>query len=211
MIDMWINIKYNEYIISEWVVIIGIRDVEKAKTRKKIIDATEYLIKRRGFVRISSKEISKECGVSQGSIFLHFKTKDGLLTTILDSNIDYLEDNIKELCNPKDSKESFIRSLLDSMASAEDILARIYRDYSYLDQDLQKRINNLEITIKNLIYENIKQDSKSNLSIVDSFIAIDAFLSQIKDYLISKETFTTSNSVMRQKRGRITKLHKMLF
>ena len=65
--------------------------------------------------------------------------------------------------------------------------------------------------IKNLIFDNYKKNPKSDLGIVDSFIAIDAFLSQIKDYLMSKETFTTANSVMRQKRGRISKLYKILF
>lgn len=190
---------------------MGVRDVEKAKTRQKIIDATEYLIRKRGFVRISSKEISKECGVSQGSIFLHFQTKDKLLTTILDSNIDSLDNSIKELCIATNTQELFLKNLLDSISSFEDILSRIFRDYSYLDSDLKKRIDNLEIVIKNLVYENCKYNELKKMSIVDSFIAIDAFLSQIKDYLISKETFTTSNSVMRQKRGRITKLHKMLF
>ncbi len=208
---MWIIIKYNEYIFSEWVVIISIRAVEKEKTRNKIIDATEYLIRRRGFVKISSKEISRECGVSQGSIFLHFKTKDGLLTTILNSNIDFLEKTINENCNTDDNQDIFIKSLLDSISLSEDILSRIYRDYSYVDHELQKRIDNLEMKMKNLIYDNYKKNSKKSLSIVDSFIAIDAFLSQIKDYLNSKDTFTTSNSVLRQKRGRVTKLYKMLF
>jgi predicted transcriptional regulator len=48
MIDMWKNIHYNESKVSEWVVIISTRIVEKAKTRQKIIDGTEYLVRRRG-------------------------------------------------------------------------------------------------------------------------------------------------------------------
>lgn len=193
------------------MVIINKRTVEKEKTRQRIIDATEFLIRRRGFVKISSNEISKECGVSKGSIFLHFGTKDSLLKAILDRNIDKLEDTIHEQCIITNTQEFFLKNLLDSISLYEDILSRMFRDYSYLDIETTKRIDNLEVTIKNLIYENFKRNSKKILSIVDSFISIDAFLSQIKDYLISKETFTTSNSIMRQKRGRISKLYKMLF
>lgn len=185
--------------------------MEKAKTRDKIISATEYLIRQKGFVRLSSKEIASECGVSQGSIFLHFKTKDGLLTTILDSNIDLLENDLQKACNADLSTDNFLRSYIEVISQHEDILSRIYRDYTYLDADLQKKVDNLEMVIKNLIYDNYRKNFSKTLSIVDSFIAIDAFLSQIKDYLMSKETFTTSNSVMRQKRGRISKLYKMLF
>lgn len=193
------------------MVIINKRAVEKANTRKNIISATEYLVRKRGFVKISSNEIAKECGVSTGSIFLHFGTKYNLLTTILDSNINLLEMTITELCDANVDQDSFLKNLLDSISQYEDILSRIYRDYSYLDSEVIKRVDNLEVLIKNMIYENFISNSTKSLSIVDSFIAIDAFLSQIKDYLISKETFTTSNSVLRQKRGRITKLFKMLF
>ncbi|AIO18456.1 putative HTH-type transcriptional regulator TtgW [Candidatus Izimaplasma bacterium HR1] len=208
---MWKNIEYNEYIFSEWVVSIGIRIVEKAKTRQKIIEATEYLIKRKGFVKISSKEISKECDVSQGSIFLHFNTKYGLLMTILESNIESLENDLKQQCTADCSQELLIKNFLEVLNSYEDILARIYRDHSYLENDLKKKVDNLEIFMKNLIFDNYKKNSKETLGIVDSFIAIDAFLSQIKDYLMSKETFTSSNSVLRQRRGRILKLYKILF
>jgi len=190
---------------------MGTRSEAKIKTREKIIDATMQLIQRRGFVKISSKEISNVCGVSQGSIFLHFKTKDGLLSTILSSNIESFEQSLIDGCIPLDTQESFLKNYIDILSVYEDILSRIYKDYSYLENTLQKRIDGMEVLLKNLIFDNYKKNSRSSMSIVDSFIAIDAFLSQVKEYLVSKETFTSSNSVIRQKRGRILKLYKMLF
>lgn len=193
------------------MVIIGTRIEAKAKTREKIIGATKLLIQKRGFVKISSNEIAKECGVSKGSIFLHFQTKDGLLTTILTSNIESLEEGLKSTCYPTDTQDTFLKNSIEILSIHEDILARIYKDYSYLDSPLQKHVDGLEILFKNLIFDNYKKNTKSTMSIVDSFIAIDAFLSQIKEYLISKDTFSSSNSIIRQKRGRISKLYKMLF
>ena len=190
---------------------LGKRIVEKAKTRQKILDATEYLIKRRGFVKISSRDISKECGVSQGSIYLHFETKEHLLMTILGSNIDSLETELRASCNPDLPQEILMKNFLDSISLFEDMMSRVYRDYSYLNIEITKKIQGLENYMKNLIFDNYKKNSKSDLGIVDSFIAIDAVLSQIKDYLMSKETFTVANSVIKQKRGRIVKLYKLLF
>ncbi len=149
--------------------------------------------------------------MSQGSIFLHFKTKDGLLTTILYSNIESLEQGLIRACKPSDTQDSFLKNYIEILSIHEDILSRIYKDYSYLDNTLQKHVDGLEIIFKNLIFDNYKKNTISTMSIVDSFIAIDAFLSQIKEYLISKETFSSSNSIIRQKRGRISKLYKMLF
>jgi hypothetical protein len=53
--------------------------------------------------------------------------------------------------------------------------------------------------------------SSSKLNIIDSFISIDAFLSQIKQYLIEKDVVSEFNSVLKQKRGKLIKLYKVLF
>jgi AcrR family transcriptional regulator len=188
-----------------------IREEQKAETRKRIIDSTFHLIKEKGFLKISSKDIAKSCNVAQGSIFLHFGTKIDLLNHILGSNIESYEDDLKRDCLPDLSRELFLKSLLDTIEKHEDILARIYKDYSYLDTSLTKSIDNAEVLLKNLLFSNYKLYTKEKVNIVDSFIAIDAFLSQIKEYLISKDTFSTVNSVIRQKRGRLLKLYRMLF
>ena len=193
------------------MVILSIRLESKEKTRQLILDATKLLIQENGFVKISSKDISSKCNVSQGTLFLHFTTKHNLLTTVLNSNIEKFEIDIKSNINSNDDQMEFIKDFIEVFANHEDILSRVYKDYSYLTDDIMKKMDNIEITLKNLVFDNYKRQNKNSMNIIDSFIAIDAFLSQIKEYLISKQTFSSSNSVMRQKRGRIVKLFKMLF
>ena len=190
---------------------MSIRLESKEKTRQLILDATKLLIQENGFVKISSKDISSKCNVSQGTLFLHFTTKHNLLTTVLNSNIEKFEIDIKSNINSNDDQMEFIKDFIEVFANHEDILSRVYKDYSYLTDDIMKKMDNIEITLKNLVFDNYKRQNKNSMNIIDSFIAIDAFLSQIKEYLISKQTFSSSNSVMRQKRGRIVKLFKMLF
>ena len=146
------------------------RNELKEQTRNKIIDATLSLILQKGFIRISSKEIAKASGVAQGSIFLHFGTKISLLNYILSSNIDYFENMLKERCVPKLSQELFIRSLLEVYEKHEDILSRIFKDYSYLDSSLTRSIDSVEVVLKNLIFNNYKRHSTSRVNIVDSFM-----------------------------------------
>lgn len=48
-------------------------------TREKVIDAATDLILERGFAAVSLKEIELASGVSNGSIFHHFGSKDGIV------------------------------------------------------------------------------------------------------------------------------------
>jgi AcrR family transcriptional regulator len=208
---MWKKVIYNEYIISEWVVIINKRELSKENTRKKIVENTTTLLVLNGFTKVSTKEIAKASEVSQGTIFLHFLTKENLLNEILNSNIMEIENALKVSCVTSFSYDKFLRSYLDVLSEYEDILSRIYKDYPNLSDNLKRNVDSLDTLMKNLLLENMRNSQSKKLSIVDAFIVIDAFLSQIKVYLIEKEVYSSSNFIIRQRRGKITKLHKILF
>jgi len=208
---MWININYNEFTVSEWVVIMGIREETKQHTRENIIEVTTNLLLIYGYFKLSSKVISEECNVSQGTIFLHFGTKNNLLNEILFSNVDKLEDALNERCIPTETQDNFIKNFLNTLSDYEDILSRTYKDFFYLSDSLQKQIIDLETLIKSKFFDNLKHNRSNNINIIDSFILIDSFISQIKSYLLEKNVYSISNSVLKQKRGRIMKLYRMLF
>ena len=190
---------------------MGVRQNAKNKTREIILENTAMLLTKNGFIKVSSKEIAETCNVSQGTIFLHFKTKENLLITILNSNIIGVENSLKQRCITTDSSDVFLKNLLDVYAENEDILSRIYKDYPYFSDNLTRQIDSLDTLVKNMLFENFRKGQSKKLSIVDAFIIIDAFISQLKNYLTEKEVYSTSNSIIRQRRGRITKLYRMLF
>ena len=114
---------------------------------------------------MSSKEIARECNLSQGSIFLHFETKENLLNTILSSNITKFEIDLKKNCIPNYSKELFLKNYIDVLIQNESFLSRAYKDLPYLPDTLSKSLNGLETTTKNLFFENLRKNPEKKLSI----------------------------------------------
>lgn len=53
-------------------------------TRERILDAAIDLISRKGFDAVSVREIAREVGIRESSIYNHFKSKDEILDTIID-------------------------------------------------------------------------------------------------------------------------------
>ena len=202
---------YTKFIVSEWVVIIGIRSESKRKTRELLLSQTALLLNNQGFMNVSSKEISRQCNLSQGTLFLHFKTKENLLSTILNTNLRTLDKELISRCKSSDLPDTFLRNYIDVIIEHESFLSRAYKDLPYFPDSLKRNFVNLETTTKNLFFENLKNSKTKKLSIVDSFISIEAFISQIYKNLVEKETYSEYNSIIRQKRGKITKLYKTLF
>jgi AcrR family transcriptional regulator len=62
----------------------GVRDVLVAARREQIIEAATRVFAQKGFSRATTREVAREAGVSEGTIYNYFEDKDALLLAILD-------------------------------------------------------------------------------------------------------------------------------
>jgi TetR/AcrR family acrAB operon transcriptional repressor len=57
---------------------------QSASTKQRLIDAATNLFANKGYGATSVKDISSAAGISEGSIFWHFESKQGLLFAVVD-------------------------------------------------------------------------------------------------------------------------------
>lgn len=53
------------------------------ETRRKIVEATERLIRVKGLARVTTKEIARETGLSEGALYRHFEHKEEVFFAII--------------------------------------------------------------------------------------------------------------------------------
>jgi AcrR family transcriptional regulator len=191
------------------VVIINQRQIQKNETRNHILHQSKRLIFLQGVKEVSTKELAKYCSVSQGSLFLHFGTKENLIAEVFETELFNLETNLKEISKKDDLLET-AEQVLEVMIKYEDVLARLYFDYFYISDDIKSSIQGLETSIKNILFDCMRKQNKT-IQIVDTFMLLDAWYAQVKVFLNEKTTFSDSNSVLRKRRGKILKLFRFLF
>ena len=189
---------------------MGIREENKVRTRQKILVETKKVLFEKGYLKMSTKDISNRSNVSQGTIFLHFQTKDNLLNYILTQLISDFIEELQNACDVKRKRTEFLHSILTTITQHEAVLSILYRDYPYLSESIKKSIDLAESTIKSLFFDNLRNTKGKEISIVDSFVLIDAYISQLKIYLLSKET-NLHSSIIKQSTGKLNKLYKYLF
>jgi AcrR family transcriptional regulator len=62
----------------------GVRDLLVAARREQILEAATRVFAEKGFRRATTREVAREAGVSEGTIYNYFEDKDALLLAILD-------------------------------------------------------------------------------------------------------------------------------
>jgi AcrR family transcriptional regulator len=65
------------------------------KTRQKILDAAEKLILLKGLARVTTKEIARETGLSEGALYRHFDHKEEIFFALLAEHLPALHDTFQ--------------------------------------------------------------------------------------------------------------------
>jgi AcrR family transcriptional regulator len=64
-------------------------------TRQQILEATERVIHSKGLARVTTKEIAREAGYAEGTLYKHFVTKEELFLAVVQ---EYLPDFATKIC-----------------------------------------------------------------------------------------------------------------
>lgn len=90
------------------------RQQQKSKqTKERIFRAAKKILKKKGYEELSIKNICEEAGVSNGSFYHHFKTKDDLLSYYIEEQPSIRPELLELPQNADEAKETIIQVYLN--------------------------------------------------------------------------------------------------
>ena len=69
----------------------------KEAVKDAILDATDRLLARFGYRKMTVEDIATEAGIGKGTIYLHFSSKEEVVLSHIDRIVDRLQDRLKEI------------------------------------------------------------------------------------------------------------------
>ncbi|GAB1483158.1 hypothetical protein MASR2M78_19740 [Treponema sp.] len=150
----------------------------------------------KGFLNSRIKEIALEAGISYGSMYSYFPTKDDLLRTIIIRNIKFQKKLFSETINDKDDTytnlEHFFELSLKAAEENPDLVA-IWRDIAqsyhtkFLSEIVELETEALS-TIRDLIHEGIKEGFLAQDILIEaSSYVIDSISSELLSSFVSEQ------------------------
>ncbi|NNE66310.1 MAG: TetR/AcrR family transcriptional regulator [Pyrinomonadaceae bacterium] len=83
--------------------------VQTKEIRDAILDATDKLLARFGYQKMTIDDLAAEVGIGKGSIYLHFKSKEEIALSHVDRIIDRLCDRLEMIASSDKSPDKKIR------------------------------------------------------------------------------------------------------
>ena len=84
------------------------QQMKSTETKARIFKAAKDILRKKGYEELSIKNICEEAGVSNGSFYHHFKTKDDLLSYYIEEQPGINPDLSELPADAKDAKETII-------------------------------------------------------------------------------------------------------
>ena len=84
------------------------QQLKSKETKDKIFRAAKHILQKKGYDQLSIKNICEEAGVSNGSFYHHFKTKDDLLSYYIEEQPSINPDLLDLPENAEEAKQTII-------------------------------------------------------------------------------------------------------
>jgi AcrR family transcriptional regulator len=84
----------------------------KEAVKDAILDATDRLLARFGYRKMTVEDIAVEAGIGKGTIYLHFASKEEVVLSHVDRIVDRLKDRLREIAGSDAAAAERLRLML---------------------------------------------------------------------------------------------------
>ncbi|CAN5403312.1 hypothetical protein BH10ACI3_BH10ACI3_25540 [soil metagenome] len=91
------------------------KDASQPKTtRDAILDATDRLLARYGYKKMTIDDLAQEVGIGKGSVYLHFESKEEIALSHIDRIIERLKSKLSDISSKPAGPEDRLREMLNA-------------------------------------------------------------------------------------------------
>ena len=84
----------------------------KEAVKDAILDATDRLLARFGYRKMTVEDIATEAGIGKGTVYLHFSSKEEVVLSHIDRIVERLRDRLKEIARSDATAAERLRLML---------------------------------------------------------------------------------------------------
>lgn len=86
--------------------------VQTKEVRDAILDATDLLLSRYGYKKMTIDDLAREVGIGKGSVYLHFSSKEEIVLSHIDRIVDRVKDDLKKIAQSDAQPAEKLREMM---------------------------------------------------------------------------------------------------
>jgi AcrR family transcriptional regulator len=180
------------------------RDVQKRETRGRLLDAAMRVFSRGGILASSTAEISREAGLSHGSLFAHFGSKEELVATVIEGFGEALAGRLRETGASGSGTRAVLAAHLEALAEREGFYARLVAEAPLLPRRPRVSLAMIQSSVSSHLSPAVEADTRAGrLRALPFRFLFDAWIGLVHYYLANGELFAPGAPVLERRGGEL--------
>ncbi|ARN84971.1 TetR/AcrR family transcriptional regulator [Candidatus Nucleicultrix amoebiphila] len=177
-----------------------LRKIQKLHTKEKIIQTGLQLMAKQGIIATKTLDIAKAAGISHGTIFVHFSTKNDLVVGIIDEVGRRMSEAFQTIKSENASLRTILEAHLTVLEDFEDIFSQILIESPLLPPAVKSTLFMLQSGISHNINQIAKKEMEEGLlQVIPPSFLFNTWNGLIYYYLSHRDLFAPGKSLIRTK------------
>lgn len=173
------------------------RQAQKLETKRHLIEVAFNLFSRNGLLATRTLDLALEAGVSHGTVFVHFPTKEDLLVTIIQEFGNRIAGRIHELAGGGSSVREVLAAHLNGLQEYESFYIRLVKEGHLLPAEAR----NILVMIQSAISFHLSLATERELAAgkirqIPLHLLFNTWIGLIHYYLGNNDLFAPGSSVL---------------
>jgi AcrR family transcriptional regulator len=173
-----------------------LRALQRTETRQRILLAACQLFGQTGPLAVRTQDVATAAGVSHGSVFAHFKTRDALIAAVVDETVVGAANQVRHELRLARGPEAVLHAHLRALAEHEGVYAKIVAERQALPVNVQARLVEVNSGVATYLLDSLQREAP--LRVAPHF-AFNAWLALVHYYLLNRDLFTPGRSVLTER------------
>jgi AcrR family transcriptional regulator len=175
------------------------RAEQKARTRQRILEEARRCFADKGIATTTTADIARAARVSHGAIFVHFKTRDELLTAVAQTFARELTDRLYSVGLAGGPLRQALEAHLEVLARHEDLYRRFATETTALPDEARVSWIGLLSAVGHYLSEAAERGMRSGeLKRCEFALLYNTWLGLLHHYLLNRDVFAPGESVLKK-------------
>ncbi len=181
-----------------------LRDRQKSRTRERLMAVAFDLFSRRGIGVTTTVEVARGAGVSHGTVFAHFRTKEELVVSVIQRYTTRVVERIHERAGSGAGLEGVLAAHLAGLARYERFYARLVAEGASLPQRARTTLLGIQSAISfHLAAAAEREMEAGRIKRIPVHLLFNTWLGLIHHYLVNRDLFACGESVLAERGGEL--------
>ncbi len=176
---------------------MSVRAEKKQETRNRISTVALQLFARNGFATTRTIDVAQAAGVSHGTVFSHFSTREQLVTAVIESFGQRVVERLHDSLLAGQQVSEVLAAHLAGLAEFEDFYARLVREGPLLPTPARNVLIGIQSAVSHHLMEAVQLEmDRGRIRKLPFSFLFNTWLGLLHHYLANRDLFSPDQPVL---------------